>query len=64
MKSRIPSPTKRLEKYVSLPSQITDIKSEQEVFRYEETSKTIDYRIDEIKKRESIAEDLFAEQNQ
>lgn len=57
-------PTKRLGKYVSLPFQITDIKSGQEVIRYEETSKTIDYRIDEIKKRESTSEDLFAEQNQ
>ena len=42
----------------------TDIKSGQEVIRYEETSKTIDYRIDEIKKRESTSEDLFAEQSQ
>ena len=57
-------PTKRLGKYGSLPFQITDIKSGQEVTRYEETSKTIDYRIDEIKKRESTSEDLFAEQNQ
>ena len=56
-------PTKRLGKYVSLPFQITGIKSGQEVVRYEETSKTIDYRVDEIKKRESTAEDLFAEQN-
>ena len=57
-------PTKRLGKYVSLPFQITDIKSGQEVIRYEETSKTIDYRIDEIKKRESTSVDLFAEQSQ
>ena len=57
-------PTKRLGKYVSLPFQITDIKSGQEVIRYEETSKTIDYRIDEIKKREPTAEDSFTEQNQ
>ena len=57
-------PTKRLGKYASLPFQITDIKSGQEVIRYEETSKTIDYRIDEIKKRASTSEDLFAEQNQ
>lgn len=56
-------PTKRLGKYVSLPFQITDIKSGQEVVRYEETSKTIDYRIEEIK-RESTAKDLFAKQNQ
>ena len=57
-------PTKRLGKYVSLPFQITDIKSGQEVVRYEETSKTIDYRINEIKKREPTAEYLFTEQNQ
>ena len=57
-------PTKRLGKYVSLPFQITDIKSGQVVIRYEETSKTIDNRIDEIKKREPTAEDLFTEQNQ
>ena len=56
-------PTKRLGKYVSLPFQITDIKYGQEVIRYEETSKTIDYRVEEIKKRESTAEDFFAEQN-
>ncbi len=56
-------PTKRLGKYVSLPFQITDIKSGQEVVRYEETSKTIDYRINEIKKREPTAEYLFTEQN-
>ena len=57
-------PTKRLGKYVSLPFQMTDIKSGQEVVRYEETSKTIDYRINEIKKREPTAEYLFTEQNQ
>ena len=57
-------PTKRLGKYVSLPFQITDIKSGQEVVRYEETSKTIDYRINEIRKREPTAESLFTEQNQ
>lgn len=34
------------------------------VHYYEETSKTIDYRIDETKKREPTAEDLFTEQNQ
>ena len=56
-------PTKRFGKYVSLPFQITDIKSGQEVIRYEEKSKTIDYRVDEIKKRELTAEDLFEEQN-
>lgn len=57
-------PTKRLGKYVRLPFQITDIKSGQEVVRYEETSKTIDYRIDEIREREPTAESLFTEQNQ
>lgn len=57
-------PTKRLGKYVSLPFQMTDIKSGQDEIRYEETSKTIDYRIDEIKNREPTAEDLFTEQNQ
>ena len=52
-------PTKRLGKYVSLPFQITDIKSAQEVIHYEETSKTIDYRIE----REPTAEDLFTDPN-
>lgn len=55
-------PTKRPGKYVSLPFQMTDIKSGQEVVRYEETGKTIDYRIDEIK-RESTAKDLSTNQN-
>ena len=57
-------PTKRLGKYDGLPFQITDFKSGQEVVQYAETSKKIDHRVDEIKKRESIVEDLFEEQSQ
>lgn len=45
---------------------ITDIEQTNAhiVVHYKETSKTIDYRIDEIKKREPTAEYLFTEQNQ
>ena len=38
--------------YNCLRLQITDIKSAQEVIRYEETSKSIDYWINKIKKKE------------
>lgn len=57
-------PTKRLGKYVSLPFQIAEIKQGKEVVRYEENSKTIDHRVDEIRKRELTQTDLMTEQNQ
>lgn len=57
-------PTKRLGKYVSLPFQMAEIKQGKEVVRYEENSKTIDHRVDEIRKRELTQTDLMTEQNQ
>lgn len=43
---------------------MAEIKQRKEVVRYEENSKTIDHRVDKIRKRELTQKDLMTEQNQ